>query len=426
MELTKSLQSEKSLTKKCRALNAEVVDTASKVQTALRLGEDDQATIDGLRGEITQAWKLVDATKEKEKRTSANIESMRLEIETLTEKAHGGDAAVSSLVTTKDGEINLLMSTNTALTTERDAQVTSIVALRDEVAEFGAKLRNAEAEKLGVETRLAAVIDEKQHLESEAEREHRKKARLETEIVELKLSLETAAHDVKQKTQSLKDGEEHVLKLTRALDEQREQSRRARKSHDVLDDKAAKVETELKEMLRKNDTLEQEIEQARAEVRERTQETERAQQETNRVNKVREGALASLKRAEQSRTDAEKGLLDTKRQISDLERDAEAARKQGESDRKARESLKREMDVLAKQKALAENATQTQVGLVRVNENSKKNLEVEIAGYKAEAAKQAKALYGLEVRICISHPPRSASLLGPITLIVYAIHITTD
>ena len=46
-----------------------------------------------------------------------------------------------------------------------------------------------------------------------------------------------------------------------------------------------------------------------------------------------------------------------------------------ESDRKARDELKRELDVLAKLKSQAESATAKQVGLVRVNENSKKNLE---------------------------------------------------
>ena len=58
-----------------RDLNAEVVENATKVQTALRLSEDDQATINGLKQEIEQAWKLVDATKEKEARTAASVDA---------------------------------------------------------------------------------------------------------------------------------------------------------------------------------------------------------------------------------------------------------------------------------------------------------------------------------------------------------------
>ena len=64
--------------------------------------------------------------------------------------------------------------------------------------------------------------------------------------------------------------------------------------------------------------------------------------------------------------------------------------------KKARDELKRELDVLAKLKSQAESATQKQVSLTRVNENSKKNLEREVSGYKSEAQRQAKALYALE------------------------------
>lgn len=56
---------EKRLGKKCRELNGEIVSNAAKVQTALRLSEEDQATIIALKREIEKAWKMVDASHEK-------------------------------------------------------------------------------------------------------------------------------------------------------------------------------------------------------------------------------------------------------------------------------------------------------------------------------------------------------------------------
>jgi hypothetical protein len=50
------------LTKKCRELNAEIVSNAAKVQTALKLSEEDQQTIIALKKEIEKAWKLVDTS----------------------------------------------------------------------------------------------------------------------------------------------------------------------------------------------------------------------------------------------------------------------------------------------------------------------------------------------------------------------------
>lgn len=56
---------EKRLAKKCRELNAEIVANAAKVQTALKLSEEDQGAIAMLKTEIEKAWKMVDASHEK-------------------------------------------------------------------------------------------------------------------------------------------------------------------------------------------------------------------------------------------------------------------------------------------------------------------------------------------------------------------------
>ncbi len=58
-------ENEKRLVKKCRELNTEIVSNAAKVQTALKLSEEDQQTIVALKKEIEKAWKMVDASHEK-------------------------------------------------------------------------------------------------------------------------------------------------------------------------------------------------------------------------------------------------------------------------------------------------------------------------------------------------------------------------
>lgn len=53
------------LVKKCRELNAEIVSNSAKVQTALRLSEEEQITINKLKDEVERAWKANDASKAK-------------------------------------------------------------------------------------------------------------------------------------------------------------------------------------------------------------------------------------------------------------------------------------------------------------------------------------------------------------------------
>lgn len=63
--LKKSHDSEKRLIKKCRELNAEIVGGAAKVQAALKLSDEDQATITALKKEIENSWRMVDSSHEK-------------------------------------------------------------------------------------------------------------------------------------------------------------------------------------------------------------------------------------------------------------------------------------------------------------------------------------------------------------------------
>lgn len=74
----------------------------------------------------------------------------------------------------------------------------------------------------------------------------------------------------------------------------------------------------------------------------------------------------------------------------------EAAKKQAEADKKAIDDLVRERDILNKSMLKAAHATDKQQNLVKLHEQSKKNLEQEIQNYKEEAQKQRKIIYQLE------------------------------
>ena len=78
------------LTFRCRELNAEIVANASKVQTALKLSQEDQNTIASLKREIEKAWKMVDASHEKEARAKETIQQLKTEIANLSRLVEQG------------------------------------------------------------------------------------------------------------------------------------------------------------------------------------------------------------------------------------------------------------------------------------------------------------------------------------------------
>eukprot|EP00976_Prorocentrum_cordatum_P113342 1195683-Prorocentrum_minimum.AAC.12 len=83
-------ESEKRLIKKCKDLNSEIIANAAKVQTALKLSEEDQSTIQALKKEIEKAWKMVDGSHEKEARAKETIQQLKLEIANLSRLVEQG------------------------------------------------------------------------------------------------------------------------------------------------------------------------------------------------------------------------------------------------------------------------------------------------------------------------------------------------
>merc|ERR1719389_941059 len=114
--LKKSHESEKRLIKKCRELNQEIVSNAVKVQTALNLSKEDQATIQSLKKEIERAWKMVEASHEKEQRAKETIHNLKVEIGSLSKLVEQG----AGMSINQENMVNNLVQTKNELLKHRD------------------------------------------------------------------------------------------------------------------------------------------------------------------------------------------------------------------------------------------------------------------------------------------------------------------
>merc|ERR1719352_1889900 len=142
--LKKSHESEKRLIKKCRELNAEIVSNAAKVQTALKLSQEDQNTIASLKREIEKAWKMVDASHEKEARAKETISQLKTEISNLSRLVEQG----AGLSVGQENTVNELLKDKDELSADRDRQLQQISELRGEISTYIEQQRAAERQRL--------------------------------------------------------------------------------------------------------------------------------------------------------------------------------------------------------------------------------------------------------------------------------------
>jgi chromosome segregation ATPase len=390
--LKKSHDNEKRLMKKCQDLSNEIVANAAKVATALKLSQEDQATIASLKKEIDKAWKMVDASHEKEARAKETIQQLKVEINNLSKLVEAG----AGLTIGQEATVSELMKQKEGLSRERDAEVAKNVALRNEITELLEKVRGLESEKLGFEHEVHTLKDMINMKKAESEREQRRKERLEKELKELKTLLETRNEEIAGKRTQIQQAQEAVTRLEHQLREQRAQTDRAARDFETLQTHQQKLQQDFEEQIHNNTQLLAENSQRALELKAREEEIAHVKAEVSRVNKVRESLAKQLKKLDEAKLEVEQRRDTLRGEISALEREAEALKRQGDSDRKQIDDLVRERDILNKQLLKASGATAKQQDLVKISENTKKNLEQEINGYKAEAQKQRRMIYQLE------------------------------
>merc|ERR1712066_842514 len=184
--LKKSHESEKRLIKKCRELNAEIVSNATKVQTALNLSKEDQATIGNLKKEIEKAWKMVEASHEKEQRAKETIHNLKAEITNLNSLVEQG----AGLSVNQENTVNSLISQRDDLLKTRDKLEGQVQKMTQDNISLTETVQKHESEKLQGEVEITNLRDMLSAKRTEAERELRRRERLDKELQELKQTLE--------------------------------------------------------------------------------------------------------------------------------------------------------------------------------------------------------------------------------------------
>lgn len=390
--LKKSHESEKRLMQKCRELNAEIVANSAKVATALKLSQEDQATIASLKKEIEKAWKMVDAAHEKETRARETIQSLKQEITNLSKLVEQG----AGLTMGQEHSVNELLKMKEDLTKERDDQLQEISRLREELSEANTKQTELEQKKSDAEEKIQELSQDIQVRSNEAQRESRKKDKLERELKQSKADLDAKNSEIKSLTGQIEKHKTENQKLEQQLKEQKVLNERVLKDVDISSTRLAKLQADFENQVLAADAMASENQTRVAELKQKEDEVNGLKTETQKLNKMREMIQRKLRQVEDQKGDIERERETLRSQITGLERELDAAKKQAEADKKAIEDLVRERDILNKNLLKAAGATQKQLHLVKLHEQSKKNLEQEIQNYKEEAQKQRKIIYQLE------------------------------
>ncbi|NWU92614.1 CFA58 protein, partial [Upupa epops] len=390
--MKKSHENEKCLKEKCRVLNAELVVAASKVSVLSKLSKDDQETLSSMKTELEKAWKMVDTAYEKEQKAKETINSLQKEIAHLSSSVEHK----SALSLEQEYNIRDLLRHKEELTVERNELLSEVVKLRQSLTQVTEQQQDAERAKIEADKSITQLQQEIQLLQNEASQEARKKEKMEKELENLQAEMNSKQAEINNLQQHIQESKEEQLKMEQHLQEQKIWNERAGEELEQVQMRNNKLMQESEQHTAMFEEVMQDIQRKTAELKARDEEVTQMHLEISKLNKLKDVLQHKLRVEEEREVDAEHERNTLKNQISALEEELEAAKKQAEIDKKAIDELVREKDILSKNLVKASSATQQQINLVKLHEQSKKNLEEEIHNYKNEAQKQTKVIYQLE------------------------------
>ncbi|KAL7852583.1 hypothetical protein SRHO_G00183680 [Serrasalmus rhombeus] len=390
--LKKSHESEKRLMTKCRELNAEIVSNSVKVATAMKLSQEDQTTITSLKKEIEKAWKMVDAAHEKELKAKERIQTLNQEIANLTKLVEQG----AGLSTVQQHSVGDLLKIKEQLTAERDELLSEVVTLRENLTNATASQQETEAAKEKAQETILQLQQEIQVRQNECSREMRRKEKLEKEVKQLHSDLEARQSEIKMLTTQTHRVKDEQQRLEQQLREQKILNERATKELEQLQVRNTKLQQENEQNTLTLEQLSLENNQRTSDLKMKEEEVNQMKQQIAKLNKMREATQRKLRLLEDQKLEVEQQRETLKNQITGLEKEMEMAKKQTENDKKKVDELVREKDILNKNMIKAANATEKQLDLVKLHEQTKKTLDQEILTYRDEAQKQRKIIFQLE------------------------------
>ncbi|RHY33878.1 hypothetical protein DYB34_010677 [Aphanomyces astaci] len=387
--LKKSNMQEKKLIKKCRELNGEIVNNAAKVQTALKLSQEDQTTIASLKKEMEKAWKMVDASHEKEIRAKETINQLKDEITNLSRLVEQG----AGLSVGQENAMKELVKVKEELSRNNDEHETNSRKDHARMQELHAKIAEMEEGKRVQALEVQALKDKLQLKATEQERENRRKERLDKEIKDVKVKLERKSVENIALSTDVGRATTQVQTLEKQLADAQATMEKYVRDYETLYNRSQKL-TEL--LNDQNMQLEVERREFELEIKAKTDDITKLKLEKNMAERRIDKEKRNTQKVEGKLEDEWTNKLVLQTQLKSMQKDLDADKRVEEAQKAELDALERERSIQIKATQKAEERVRQICDDVKTNERVAKNLEAELNGYKQEAAKQRKLIYQLE------------------------------
>lgn len=388
----KSHTQEKRLIHKVRELNDEIMNNAKKVQTALKLSEEDQAQITRLKEEVDRAWKMVDASKEKELRAKETIQELRKEIDNLTTLVDKG----AGLSLDHENAINAITKHRDEIAHTLEEQKKENKGHQETIDDLSEEVERERTAKLALEEEHGSALQMIRDKEKAEVREQRRKERMDMELRNIREKLEHKNQNVERLDGLHQEAVHKSKNLAIQLKEARGTMDKYLRDYKHLFEKCEEVKKREEEQIQKTLLLKQDITRLEAIIVDRDREVNRTREDAARLRRQWDTEKKKVGRLENKRLE-EKHEKDLVVQTSNQQAQ-EILRHTKTNNMATRKinTMARNADMQAKQIIRHQQLTKEEEAKVSLQVRNVNRLKGELITFEQEAQQQRKLIYKLE------------------------------
>ncbi|ETV90509.1 hypothetical protein H310_14699 [Aphanomyces invadans] len=383
--LVKSQESEQRLLRRTREIIGEIGTNQDKYA---REKEEEMEAYNykkKVQVDIEVMWSQVANSHKLETEKQAKLNELRTNIAMLEEQLKNG----SGWSEAQEEMMAKLKRQRADSAREVETKTNDLAQIRMEVASLQALVTEAEDEQLRLEEELANVSNEVQEKRSMADKETRRKVMLEKSLKTLKHEAETLNAEWKRKAEAVKVGDAMLKQKEATLREAKTRMEKYLKQYDVLFRTTHQFTEAMETQWQKNVELQKENTQTEAEIRAKEEIVAKIEKDCAKIEQLVGLTKEKIGQVNQAKDKIDATKDEYKVALNELVNvTIEVERKHGEAMRKTLDDLLRQRELVNKMLVRAADTAQGTHDLTKIQENTTKNLENEINGYRQSVKQQ--------------------------------------
>lgn len=333
----KSHKGETRLISRVRELSEEIVENAKKVQTALKLSEDDQVTILDLKEEIKKAWNMVDAAHEKEMRAKDTIKELRKEIDEMTVLIEKG----AGLTADHEQQVEMLETKHSDLLRKLEEKQKELESHQEAIQGLHAKINRKRAKAKAHKETIAEQTETIREKEAEQRREARRKERVNQELTDLRVRLDESQNRVKDLEGLNSEGDIKRKKLEIQVKESRGQVDKFVRENKNLMGKMSELSVQAEDLMNRNEALQKDMLKLDSEIVNRDRTIARQKEDLARMTRMLDSEKKQTGRLQSKRAEDKTEREQLMSQINVLSKDTMSVQREADAHAKKVAELQR-------------------------------------------------------------------------------------